>query len=268
MRPLCDLSSSDVAGKDLLVFDLDDTLLDHGALTLPAYAALFDLRAAGVELVACTGRPSGWSELLLRQWPLVAAVAENGALVWERGPLGRASLVDTVPSAERQRRRRVLQSFAIELGRRFDVLRPADDNNARVTDITFDIGEHEQLEPALVNEIRQHCQTAGIHTFTSSIHLHITLEQTDKARGLLAWRAARGESQEQTLARVAYVGDSANDAAAFATFTPTFGVANVSAHLARLPVPPQFVATREMGAGFAEIAARICLLRTGRDDTR
>ena len=55
--------------------------------------------------------------------------------------------------------------------------------------------------------------------------------------------------------RFAFAGDSGNDAACFAAFRTTFGVANVRASLARLSVTPRYVATRTMGEGFAEIAA-------------
>jgi len=52
----------------------------------------------------------------------------------------------------------------------------------------------------------------------------------------------------------AFVGDSGNDAACFAAFEATFGVANVAPHVPRLTVPPCYVAPSPMGAGFAEIA--------------
>jgi hypothetical protein len=45
-----------------------------------------------------------------------------------------------------------------------------------------------------------------------------------------------------------------NDAACFAAFRATFGVANVASYVSRLPVPPRWIASRAMGEGFAEIA--------------
>ena len=62
------------------LFDLDDTLLTHGRLTRQAYDALWDLHDAGLKLVAVTGRPSGWGEVLARQWPIEGCVTENGAM--------------------------------------------------------------------------------------------------------------------------------------------------------------------------------------------
>jgi hypothetical protein len=45
------------------------------------------------------------------------------------------------------------------------------------------------------------------------------------------------------------VGERGNDAAAFAYFPVSAGVANERDHLARLPVPPAFVARAERGGG-------------------
>jgi hypothetical protein len=57
--------------------------------------------------------------------------------------------------------------------------------------------------------------------------------------------------------RFAFLGDSGNDAACFAAFRTTFGVANIRASLGRLSVTPRYVASRAMGDGFAEIAREI-----------
>jgi predicted mannosyl-3-phosphoglycerate phosphatase (HAD superfamily) len=60
--------------------DIDDTLTADGRLDPPAAAALADLHAAGVPVVAITGRPQGWSEAFALDWPVMAIVAENGAV--------------------------------------------------------------------------------------------------------------------------------------------------------------------------------------------
>ena len=59
--------------------------------------------------------------------------------------------------------------------------------------------------------------------------------------------------------RYAFVGDSGNDAACFAAFRTTFGVANVRARraAAHRASPPRYVAAAApMGEGFADVAAR------------
>lgn len=258
MRPLARLTPEAARAIDTVVFDLDDTLLDHGRLTEVAYAALFRLRDAGLSLVASTGRPAGWAELIARQWPLVAALAENGAVAWSRAEGGRLQLDDPLPSEERARRRARLSEIAAQLLERYPELGLADDVAARHTDLALDIGEHRRVPQPVVEAARALARSLGARTFASSVHMHLTFEGYDKASGYARWAsAARGDDPARALRRAAFLGDSGNDAPAFAAFGLTFGVANVRAHLSKLTVPPRYVATRSMGEGFAEIAAAI-----------
>jgi hydroxymethylpyrimidine pyrophosphatase-like HAD family hydrolase len=95
------------------------------------------------------------------------------------------------------------------------------------------------------------------------VHLHASYERDDKASGVVRFLRNRlGEDSGSALGRFAFVGDSGNDAACFSAFRVTFGVANVRVHVPRLPLPPRWVALRERGAGFAEIARAIVAARS------
>ncbi|APR82898.1 haloacid dehalogenase-like hydrolase [Minicystis rosea] len=266
MRSIDALTASEARRLVGLVFDLDDTLLDHGELTEEAYGALFRLRAAGLRLVACTGRPAGWGEVVERQWPIDAAVTENGAVAFiaERGAGGVRQVVslDPLGRTERQARRSELLRLADEIVGRFPKAALADDNDARRADVTLDIGEHRRVPADEVRAIRDLARERGVRTFTSSIHLHLTHEADDKATGTIRLLVERfGEDATNARSRWGFVGDSANDAAAFAAFRLTFGVANVRLHVRGLTVPPRYVAHSSMGRGFAEIASRLAALR-------
>lgn len=268
MRPLHALSREEARGITGVVFDLDDTLLDHGALTEPAYRALFRLREARLRLIACTGRPALWAELAVRQWPVDAAIAENGAISFVRepaneGPTTRVVALDAVAAPARVERRAHLTRLAVDMLERFPECALADDNAARITDVTLDIGEHRQVAPAVVEAMRAFAESRGARTFASSVHVHLTFEPDDKASGALRLLSERfGEDATAALAKNAYIGDSANDAAAFAAFHLTFGVANVRAHLGHITVPPRYVTPSPMGAGLAELAAALADLRS------
>ncbi len=244
-----------------VAFDLDDTVLDHGRLGLEAFAALHALARAGVDLVATTGRPSGFAEVVARQWPVSAAIAENGAVAWERGADGRVVVSDPLPSGERAERRAELMRVAAAIQSAFPAIDLADDNWARRTDVALDIGEHQRVEPDVVARARTLAESMGARTFASSVHMHLTFDLSDKATGFAALATRRGRDPVRALAEAAFVGDSGNDAAAFAAFGLTFGVSNVRAHLTALPVPPRFVSPSPMGRGFAEVADRILALR-------
>jgi len=278
VRPLAEVDAAEVARLAGVVFDLDDTLLDHGELSEPAYGALFRLREAGLRLVACTGRPAGWGEVLARQWPIDAVVVENGAIAFVVEPATaptpasaggprtssprRVTVVDPLPPLARRARRAVLLALAEEIVARFPEAALADDNDARRTDVTLDIGEHRRVGIETIRAITALARSRRVRTLVSSIHLHLTLETDDKASGTIRLLVEHfGEDATGARLRHAFVGDSANDAAAFAAFALTFGVQNVRAQLRGLTVPPRYVASAPMGLGFAAIAARLCAIR-------
>jgi HAD superfamily hydrolase (TIGR01484 family) len=272
MRPLAELDAVQVRGEVRrlagVVFDLDDTLLDHGALGEAAYGALFRLREVGLRLIACTGRPAGWGEVLARQWPVDAVVVENGAIAFVAAPASRAgsgqvAIVDALAPTERRARRAALLDLAGEIVARFPATALADDNDARRSDVTIDVGEHREVDAATVRSIVALARSRGVRTLVSSIHLHLTFETDDKASGTIRLLVDHfDEDATRARWRHAFVGDSGNDAAAFAAFSLTFGVQNVRSHAHHLTRPPRYVASVPMGHGFAEIAARLVEIRT------
>jgi HAD superfamily hydrolase (TIGR01484 family) len=234
-------------------FDVDDTLTRHGVLELPAYAALFALRRAGLKSIAVTGRPLGFAEVLARMWPIDAAIGENGAGFFARdGVSVRAEYWDG--EAERARQAARLAQLRARALRELPGLRVSSDGWARRCDLAFDVGEEVQLPRAVIEQLVAIIEAEGAQATVSSVHAHAQLGDHDKARG--AARAAELLWQldaEQVRERFLFVGDSGNDAAAFAWFAHSAGVANVAKFLDRLPVPPRFVASAECGEGFAQI---------------
>jgi HAD superfamily hydrolase (TIGR01484 family) len=261
VKPLSALTRADVAPLHGVIFDLDDTVLSHGALTLAAYTALHDLARAGLRLVACTGRPAAWGEVVARQWPVALAVSENGAVAHRRNGAGLVR-IDRLDVAAREERRGRLRAVVDALRAEFPELTLADDNLGRLTDVTFDVGETRQVPAEERSRLRAAAVALGAHTFESSIHVHVTLDGDDKASGVVrAIALATEEDSTAILARYAFVGDSGNDEACFSAFRLSFGVANVRAHSGRLSVVPRFVSEGKTGEGFAEIAARLLALR-------
>jgi HAD superfamily hydrolase (TIGR01484 family) len=255
MRPLSQFT--DAKHLHGLLFDLDDTLLSHGTLTREAYDALWSLHDAKLGLVAVTGRPSGWGEILVRQWPILGAVTENGAILCAKD-----GVHDPVSASERQARRVRLASIIERVREKIPEARLADDVGARRSDVTWDIGERIHLPADRVQAMRAIIEEAGANTFVSSVHLHATFDAADKASGAVrALRELANEDATSALSRWAFVGDSGNDRACFAAFRTTFGVANVRGHMDSLSVPPQWVATLPMGQGFAEISRAILAAR-------
>lgn len=258
MKPIAALDAAEARGLSGLLFDLDDTLLDDGELTERAYSSLFRLRESSLLLIAVTGRPAAWGELVARQWPVDGVVTENGPIAWYRDGR-RVRSFDAASPAERASRRERLVDLVGSIRRTLPELEPADDVAGRISDFTFDIGEHQRAPEELIQRATQLGQAAGATTFRSSVHLHFGFDRDDKASGVLRFLRGRfGVDATAARARFAFIGDSENDAPCFAAFRTTIGVANLRG---RPSLPPRFVTRAARGAGFAEAAERLCALR-------
>ena len=237
--------------------DVDDTLTEHGTLSEQAYAALCDARRAGLRLVLVTGRPLGWAEVLCALFPIDAAIAENGAaaalpggerLYFEDEAARRAG--DVARAAALARVRHELPE-----------VRTAADQAHRAIDLAFDIAERVQLDEPTIARLVAVLDAESLSTTRSSIHLHGTYSRGDKAK--MAARVARhlwGAGPDDVRDRYLFVGDSPNDAAAFAFFRHSVGVANVRDHEARLRALgalPAYLTRARCGAGFAELVDRL-----------
>lgn len=251
MKPIEDLPKDEARELQGLLFDLDDTLLDDGQLSEAAYSALFRLVESGLMLVAVTGRPASWAELIARQWPVAGAIAENGPIGWYRWQ-GRVLRFDSVDVDVRNERAARLARLVEDLQQACPELVPADDVNGRVTDFAFDINEHQRASDDLIDRAVALGRAAGASSFRSSVHLHFTFDRLDKASGALRYLRLR-HGIDPTAARrsFAFIGDSENDAPCFAAFRTTLAVANLRG---RPSLMPRFVTSRARGAGFAEAA--------------
>jgi HAD superfamily hydrolase (TIGR01484 family) len=257
MQHISQLPSAAARSLEGLFFDLDDTFLDNGKVTEAAYAALFRLKESGLRLIALTGRPAAWGELVARMWPVEAAIAENGAVAHvQKGT--RVTLIDSVDADERARRRTLLAELVSAALQHFPELVPADDVGGRITDFTFDIGEHLQAKEETILAAREFAQRAGARTTRSSVHLHFTFDRADKATGALSYLLRTGGDPTRGRQRFAFIGDSDNDAAGFAAFSHAVGVHNLRGHFS---IPPRYLTDGTSSEGFVEFAQILTKLR-------
>ena len=102
-----------MTGVRLAAFDLDGTLLDHGALTREAISMLKALRKSGVAVVIATGRHRGNVPLRLKSRRLADyLICSNGAVVTATGKGQTPLLEKTLSGAELK--------VLMDLGRAFD----------------------------------------------------------------------------------------------------------------------------------------------------
>jgi HAD superfamily hydrolase (TIGR01484 family) len=258
VKPIAELKPEVAKHLIGVLFDLDDTLLDHGVLTERAYSALWRLHEAGLKLMPVTGRPSGWADALIRLWPIDGMVTENGTVTLLKRE-GTFELLDEVAEAVRTERRTRLGQLVTEIRQRFDFITPASDVHLRRADYTFDIGETQHVEKPRVDEVETFARNRGARTVRSSVHLHVCFDGSDKGSGAVrAIVAGFGVDATAARARFAFIGDSENDEPAFSTFLTTVGVRNLRG---RPTVAPKYRTEAERGLGFVEFADRLLALR-------
>lgn len=248
----------DRTGLRGVVFDIDDTVTRDGVLEAEAFKAMHQLRAAGFDLVAVTGRPLGWTDVIARMWPVRIAVGENGAgWAWMDGI--RACAGYFAEPHERTDHDRLLAAIRQDVISKMPHVQLANDRGARRCDLAYDVGEETTLPQNDIDALVELIESHGARSAVSTVHAHATPGQWDKARGVKkALREVLDVNLDQELDQWVFVGDSGNDAAAFAYFPVTVAVANVRDHLHRLPTPPRYITDSDRGRGFAELATHLC----------
>lgn len=242
--------------------DIDDTLTTEGAITQDALRSMAALKAAGLHVVAVTGRPVGWSEPFATAWPIDAIVAENGAVALVPSATGELEKRYQQDAATRERNFKRMQDVLARIEREIPGAQRATDSAGRECDIAIDHSEFTSLSDSQIASVVALMQSEGMHATVSSIHVNGWYGDHNKLAGA-RWivRELWNRSLDLEMSRWAYVGDSTNDALMFQHFEHSIGVANVRRFEAALPHLPRYVATHERGAGFAEAAAAVLSAR-------
>ena len=259
-QPLTAWSEHDRRGITGVLTDIDDTLTEQGRIVPEALQALSDLKSAGYEVIAITGRPAGWSEPYALTWPLRGIVAENGAVALCRRADGRLHKAWLQSTEERAANLRVLQSAASEVLQRLPHARLATDSAGRETDIAIDHAEHTQLGNADIAQVCAILRGHGLSVTVSSIHINAWVGDHNKWIG--AQWAARlwlGRDLPTEIERWVYIGDSANDEIMFRHCPHSVAVANIAPYWGQLNHFPSYITAAQRGIGFAEMAE--CLLK-------
>ena len=260
--------------------DIDDTLTTDGAITPDALAALHELKAAGFEVIAITGRPVGWSEPFVAGWPVDAIVAENGAVLLQinheynhKNDLNPNEYLcnkllksyqqsDAVRADNYARMQQVGQRVLGEVPGTL----MAQDSAGRETDMAIDHSEFTQLPPEKIAQVLAIMQAEGMTATVSSIHINGWFGAHNKLEGA-RWvvRQLWGRELDTEMERWVYVGDSTNDQLMFEAFPNSIGVANVQRFAAQLEHLPRYISDFERGAGFAEVARAVISAQTNEE---
>ena len=248
--------------------DIDDTLTTDGAITPDALAALGDLKARGLSVIAITGRPVGWSVPFAASWPVDAIVAENGAVLLQNTPqnglqangyvheqLSKSYQQSELTRASNYTRMRHIGQRILQ---EVPGTRLAQDSAGRETDMAIDHSEFTRLAPENIAHVVAIMQAEGMTATVSSIHINGWFGEHNKLVGARwAVRDLLRRDLDAEISHWVYVGDSTNDQLMFEAFPHSIGVANVRRFEAQLAHLPRYITEGERGAGFAEVARAV-----------
>lgn len=261
MQPLSQCPPARLVAVRGVLTDIDDTLTEGGVIAPEALQALADLRAAGLPVIAITGRPAGWSEPMARAWPVAAIVAENGAVML-RHVAGELRFDFTEDATNRAANFTRLQACAADVVARVPGARLSTDSPGRLTDIAIDHGEFAHLFAAQIEAVCAVMRAHGLHATVSSIHINGWIGGHSKWTAA-AWAVAMALGLDFVPADWIYVGDSTNDALMFERMPLSVGVANIARFVPQLGALPTYITEAERGAGFAELARALISARQG-----
>jgi HAD superfamily hydrolase (TIGR01484 family) len=264
LRPLSELPRAVAANMHTVFSDIDDTLTTDGQLTAQAYAALEQLRRAGLRVILITGRPAGWCDHIARMWPVDAVIGENGAFYyWHDQAARKLKCRHLLKDAARAANTGRLAAVRDTILREVPGCAVASDQFCRLYDLAIDFCEDvPPLPVAAVNRIVALMEDAGMTAKISSIHVNGWFGQYDKlGMAHLLMRERYGLELAAERERCIFVGDSPNDAPMFAYLPHAVGVANVRDFAAHMSALPAYVTPSRCGAGFAELAQTLITAR-------
>jgi HAD superfamily hydrolase (TIGR01484 family) len=236
--------------------DIDDTLTIHGRLPAVVFAAMEDLRRAGVRVIPITGRPAGWCDHIARMWPVDGLVGENGAFYFHYDDREKKMRRRYWKSKEERRVDRTkLDAIREKVLAGVPGCAVAADQAYREADLAIDFCEDvPPLPMSSARAIQAIFEAAGARAKISSIHVNGWFGDYDKlSMSRLLFRDVFEEEMDALREQVVFCGDSPNDSPMFDFFPHSVGVANVLTFGAQLEASPTWVTPSEGGFGFAEM---------------
>jgi HAD superfamily hydrolase (TIGR01484 family) len=238
--------------------DVDGTVTSSGRVLPSTYCALGSLDEAGIPVVIVTGRPAGWAEAMVRMWPVRAAVAENGGVLFlPARKTGKLRKLYSVPTAGLPALRRRMHAAARQVATRVPGARLAADSPYTEVNLALDWNEDVHLPESSARTIEKLLRARGFNAVRSSVHVNFWPGRFDKLSACKRVVREAFGGRPDDLAPYLYVGDALNDEPMFRGFPRSVGVANVRDVWDELGSKPAHVTRRREGAGFEEVVRAI-----------
>jgi HAD superfamily hydrolase (TIGR01484 family) len=256
MKPIEKMPAAVKKAIRYVLADIDDTLTLDGRLPAVVFAAMEDLKNAGIDMIPITGRPAGWCDHIARMWPVDGIVGENGAFYFyyddrQRKMRRRYFILEEQRSVDRKK----LEKLKWEILDKIPGCRVSADQHYREADLAIDYCEDVTPLPMEdIDRIVRLFEEAGARAKISSIHVNGWFGEYDKLSMTRLLFAEVFEVDLQTVKEnIVFIGDSPNDVPMFQFFPHSVGVANVLQFENKISHKPAWVTRQEGGYGFAEM---------------
>lgn len=250
MKPFSEIDITQASKIRYILCDIDDTITTKGKLPAESYMAMWNLYKAGYGVIPVTGRPAGWCDLIIREWPVKAVVGENGAFVnyFEGGHL-KTFIHPSVASTDVHEKLRVIKEAVLKA---VPGCRVAKDQFSRIYDLAIDFNEDPPyLGFEAAEKIKNICVSMGAQAKVSSIHVNVWFGKYDKLT-MTELFMKEVLKEDNIKDKILFFGDSPNDEPMFTYFPNSCAVANIKPFVDKIYHLPTFVTQHESGEGFAE----------------
>ncbi len=254
MLPTDALKAADLGSLKFILCDIDDTLTRDGYLLPEAYTALWKLKSAGFIIIPVTGRPAGWCDMIIRQWPVEAVIGENGAFCMIRNESGYdLKLHPDVAGGNIQERLREIEKYVCG---KIPGMKTSRDQDFRWYDLALDFAEDPpRFDYDTAVTIKKLCEEKGAVAKISSIHVNTWFGEYSKLDTALMILTENFDVKSEMLKdSVLFCGDSPNDEPMFSFFPLSCGMANIRSFLNLIEHKPGYITENPYGAGFSEVA--------------
>ncbi len=250
MKPFNEININGKEKIKYILCDIDDTITTDGKLSSEAYNALWQLYNSGYHVIPVTGRPAGWCDMIIRQWPVKAIIGENGAFVYYFD--GNQLNTFCHPSVATVDIQKKLEEVKTEVFRQIPECRISKDQFSRIYDLAIDFNEDPPyLGFEVAEKIKNICTKMGAEAKVSSIHVNTWFGKYNKlSMTELFMREVLKENNIKE--KILFFGDSPNDEPMFEYFPNSCGVANIKPFIKSITHLPTYITSKESGEGFAE----------------
>jgi HAD superfamily hydrolase (TIGR01484 family) len=260
MKPIEKMPAAVKKGIRYVLADIDDTLTLDGRLPAVVFAAMEDLKKAGIRMVPITGRPAGWCDHIARMWPVDGIVGENGAFYFHYDDF-RRKMKRRYFKSEKQRKidSKKLEKLKGVILSQIPGCRVSADQQYREADLAIDYCEDVPPLPMEdVDRIVRLFEEAGARAKISSIHVNGWFGEYDKlTMTRLLFSEIFKVDLEAVKKSIIFIGDSPNDVPMFQFFAHSVGVANISEFKEKITHKPAWITQHQGGYGFAEMVKLI-----------